>query len=38
MSVVIVASVVVAVLVVAVEVVVKSAFSTENFPPKYIYK
>ena len=32
-----VASVVVAVMVVAVAEVVKSAFSTENYPPKYMY-
>ena len=36
-SVVVVVLVVVAMMVVAVAVIVKSAFSTENYPPKYIY-
>ena len=36
-SVVVVVLVVVAMMVVAVAVFVKSAFSTENYPPKYMY-
>ena len=36
-SVVVVVLVVVAMMVVAVAVIVKSAFSTENYPPKYMY-